>query len=124
MLLAGLCLIMPAALSPAPAAAQDQPGNAVHRETGKDVTGGFSGTHLHLAKVIVLKNELRERAGSDDVPQQAVAPRLQSRIKKNSQFAAFVKLVRATSKRHYTAEELRKLYLSFKAWSHQQKMRD
>ena len=48
---------------------------------------------------------------------QDVAPRLQSRIKKNTEFAAFVKLLRATSNKKYTREQLLRLYLSSKDWS-------
>ncbi|MEM9473101.1 MAG: hypothetical protein AAGA00_14185 [Pseudomonadota bacterium] len=123
-MLTGLWLIAPVALNPAVAGAQSQPEAAVHQNTNASGTVGRASPHLRLAKVIVLKNELRERAGSDDLSQQSVAPRLQSRIKKNSQFAAFVKLVRATSKRQYTAEELQKLYLKFKAWSYQRNKQD
>lgn len=48
---------------------------------------------------------------------QVAAPKLQSRIEKNSEFAAFVKLVQATSKKKYSPEEILRLYLSYKDWS-------
>jgi len=50
------------------------------------------------------------------VSRQDVAPRRQSRIKKNSDFAEFEKMVRANSKKNYSPEELLTLYLSYKDW--------
>ena len=47
---------------------------------------------------------------------QDVAPRLQSRITKNPDFAEFVKLLRAASEKNYSQEELLTLYLSYKDW--------
>ena len=118
LLVAGLLLFVPATASAAPAGAHGHPEKAVNWNADTRGIDGIPRTYLRLAKVIVLKNELREAPDINDGLHQPVAPRLQSRIKKNSEFAAFVKLVRATSKRKYTAEELRKLYLSFKAWSY------
>lgn len=116
--LAGLWLIAPAVVSAGPAGAQSLQGAIDHRQAYADGTQYTSRANIHLAKIIVLNNDLREAPGGHDGVYQPVAPRLQSRIRKNSEFAAFVKLVRATSKRKYTAEELQKLYLSFKAWSY------
>ena len=118
LLLAGFCVFMPAAADAGPVSSQFQPeyiGHQIAPARGGDTVAG---SHLHLAKIIVLKNELRARPGSDDMADQAVAPRLQSRIRRNSEFVAFVKMVRATSKRKYTAQELRDLFVSFKKWSH------
>lgn len=118
LLLAGLCLIAPAVLSSEPAEAHYQPETIDHQKAHVRAAGNASATYSHLAKIIVLKNDMRAAPGNNDSAYQPVAPRLQSRIRKNSEFAAFVKLVRATSKRKYTAEELQKLYFSFKAWSY------
>jgi len=125
LLLAGLCLIVPTAVSAGSAEARDQPQNITYQHvnagTVTTITGGAdssSNTRLHLVTVLVVKNDLGEQPGIDDGSSQHVAPRLQSRIKKNPEFAAFVKLVRATSNKKYTPEELQRLYLSFKEWSH------
>ena len=125
LLLAGLWLIVPTAVSAGPAEAQDRPENVAYQHvnagTVTTITGGAdssSNIYLHLAKVFVIKNDLGEQPGIDDGSSQHVAPRLQSRIRKNPEFAAFVKLVRATSNKEYSPEELQRLYLSFKEWSH------
>lgn len=125
LLLAALWLVVPTAVSAGPAEAQDQLENLafqhVNAGTVTTITGeadSSSNIHLHLAKIFVVKNNLGEEPGIDDGSRQHVAPRLQSRIRKNSEFAAFVKLVRATSNKEYSSEELQKLYLSFKEWSH------
>jgi len=47
---------------------------------------------------------------------QDIAPRLQSRITKNPDFAEFVKFLRADSNKNYSPEELLTLYLSYKDW--------
>lgn len=47
---------------------------------------------------------------------QDVAPRLQSRIKKNPDIAKFVTLLLANSNKNYSPEELSTLYLSYKEW--------
>lgn len=124
LLLAGLWLVVPMASSSAPAGAQNQPENAVHQKTDAGGANGISGAYLHLAEVIVLKNELRTTPGSDDEPHQVGAPMLQATTKNNPEFVAFAKLVRATSKRKFTMEEMRQLYLSFKAWSRRRSMPD
>ncbi|NNJ74654.1 MAG: hypothetical protein HKP56_05790 [Anderseniella sp.] len=112
-------------MSAGPTGAQDQPENFAYQDvnagTVTTITGNAdrnSNTYLHLAKVFVVKNDLGEEPGIDDGSHQHVAPRLQSRIRKNPEFAAFVKLVRATSNKDYSPEELQRLYLSFKEWSH------
>ena len=116
--MAGLWLIGPAVVSAGPAGAQNLQGAIDHRQTYAGSAGYRAAANLHLAKIIVLKNEVREAPGSQDGAYQPVAPRLQSRIRRNTEFAAFVKLVRTNSKRTYTTEELQKLFLSFKAWSY------
>ena len=125
LLLAGLLFIVPTVVSAAPAPGQDQPGNFRYQKVNAGTVtvsagdaAGSSDIYLHLAKVLVVKNDLGGQPGIDDGSSQHVAPRLQSRIRKNPEFAAFVKLVRATSNREYSPEELQRLYLSFKEWSH------
>lgn len=114
LLLAGLWLVVPTAVSAGPAEPQIQPDTIDYRNVNTDTS---STTGLHLAKVLVLKNEPDEEYGIGDVLRQRVAPRLQSRIKKNPEFAAFVKLVQATSEKQYSPEEMLKLYISYKEWS-------
>ncbi|MEO1160867.1 MAG: hypothetical protein AAFW74_10515, partial [Pseudomonadota bacterium] len=53
----------------------------------------------------------------DDYALHEVAPRLQSRIRKNPEFAAFAKLLQATSDKKYSPEEIKRLYFDFKNWS-------
>ena len=125
LLLAGLWFIVPTVVSAASAPAQDQPGNFRYQKVNAGTVTASAGDadsnsniYLHLAKVFVVKNDLGGQPGIDDGSSQHVAPRLQSRIRKNPEFAAFVKLVRATSNKEYSPEELRRLYLSFKEWSH------
>lgn len=125
LLLAGLLLGVPTAVCAGPAPAQDRSDNADYQNAiTRTVTvisadaDSNSNPYLHLAKVFVVKNDLGEEPGIDDGSHQQVAPRLQSRIRKNSEFAAFVKLVKATSNKKFSAEELQRLYLSFKEWSH------
>ena len=74
-----------------------------------DLTGEVKGWQQYEPAVNIIRRAVASR--------QEVAPRLQSRIKKNSEFAAFVKLVQATSKKNYSPEELLALYLSYKDWS-------
>jgi TRAP transporter TAXI family solute receptor len=74
-----------------------------------DLTGEVKGWQQYEPATNIIRRAVASR--------QAVAPRLQSRIKKNSEFAAFVKLVQATSKKQYSPEEILKLYLSYKDWS-------
>ena len=93
LLLAGLCIIVPAAPGAGPARAQSQ----------------ADPIHIGL-------NMSVEQAG-DGSAQQKVAPRLRSRIRKNPEFAAFAKLLQATSDKKYSTEEIKRLYLDFKNWS-------
>lgn len=74
-----------------------------------DLTGEVKGWQQYEPAANIVRRAVASR--------QTAAPRLQSRIKKNSEFAAFVKLVQATSKKKYSAEELLRLYLSYKDWS-------
>lgn len=45
---------------------------------------------------------------------------LKPKIENNSEFAAFVKLVQATTNKEYSPDELLKLYLNYKDWSEKQ----
>jgi len=117
LLLTGLWLIVPTAMGSGPAGAQTQPENAIGQQAHTGALNGDSITYQQLASVRRVKTELRASPDIGYQSRQEVAPRLQSRIRKNSEFAAFVKLVEATSDRKYSPEELRKLYLSFKEWS-------
>jgi len=74
-----------------------------------DLTGEVKGWQQYQPAVNIIRKAVAAR--------QDVSPQLQSRIKKNSEFAAFVKLVQATSKKKYSAEEILRLYLSYKDWS-------
>jgi len=111
-------------VSAGPASAQDRTDNVNYQNantrTMTVIAAGAdssSNPYLHLAKILVLKNEPGDESGIGDMSRQEVAPRLQSRIRKNPEFAAFVKLVQATSKKQYSPEEIFKLYLSYKEWS-------
>ncbi len=74
-----------------------------------DFTGKVKGWQQYEPAANIIRRAVASR--------QTVAPRLQSRIKKNTEFAAFVKLVQSTSSKKYSPEELLKLYLSYKDWS-------
>ncbi|MEM7636219.1 MAG: hypothetical protein AAF299_16765 [Pseudomonadota bacterium] len=115
--LTGLCLIALTADSISPVRAQAPLDNVIrqHANGGKMtvITAGLDG-------VFHVKNELGVSPEIGHRPRQHVAPRLQSRIRKNTEFAAFVKLVKATSDRDFSPQELRKLYLSYKEWSQRQ----
>ena len=74
-----------------------------------DFTGKVKGWQQYQPAAKIIRRVVASR--------QDVAPRLRSRIKKNKEFAAFVKLLRATSNKKYTREELLRLYLSYKDWS-------
>ncbi|MEO9874312.1 MAG: hypothetical protein ABJM26_19530 [Anderseniella sp.] len=117
LLLTGLWLIVPTAMGSGPAGAQTQPENTVGQQAHASALDSVSITYQKSASVRRVKTELRALPGISYQSRQDVAPRLQSRIRKNSEFAAFVKLVEATSDRKYSPEELRRLYLSFKEWS-------
>lgn len=77
-----------------------------------DLTGEVKGWQQYEPAANIIRRAVAAR--------QTVAPRLQSRIKKNTEFAAFVKLVQSTSSKKYSPEELLKLYLSYKDWSQKQ----
>lgn len=112
--LTGLCLIALTAPSIGPVHAQGQLETVIRQDaddgTMPIITAG-------VGSVFHVKNETRVSPGIGYQPRQHVAPRLQSRIRKNTEFAAFVKLVKATSDRQFSQQELRKLYLSYKEWS-------
>ena len=74
-----------------------------------DLAGEVKGWQQYQPAVNIIRRAVAAR--------QTVPPRLQSRIKKNSEFAAFVKLVQSTSNKKYSPEELLRLYLSYKDWS-------
>lgn len=124
LLLAGLWLVAPMALGTGPAGAHTQTENVFSQNenasTAAIIAGGTddaSSTYRQLARVSKVTNELRGAPTISDGSHGFVAPRLQSRIKINPEFAAFVKLVRSTSDKKYSPAQLRKLYISFKEWS-------
>ncbi len=121
LLLAGLLLGVPTTVSAAPAPTQDRAdsvdASSRTMTVNADGTESSSTPYLQLAKILVLKNEPDGESGIGGLSRQQVAPRLQSRIRKNAEFAAFMKLVQATSKRPFSEKEIFKLYLSYKEWS-------
>ena len=77
-----------------------------------DLTGEVKGWQQYEPAANIIRRAVASR--------QVVPAGFKSRIKKNTEFAAFVKLVQATSNKKYSPEELLALYLSYKDWSEKQ----
>ncbi|MGB5213831.1 MAG: TAXI family TRAP transporter solute-binding subunit [Anderseniella sp.] len=77
-----------------------------------DLTGKVKGWQQYEPAANIIRKVVDSR--------QVVPAGFNSKTKKNSEFAAFVKLVQSTSSKKYSPEELLKLYLSYKDWSQKQ----
>ncbi len=77
-----------------------------------DLTGEVKGWQQYEPAANIIRKVVDSR--------QVVPAGFNSKTKKNSEFAAFVKLVQSTSSKKYSPEELLKLYLSYKDWSQKQ----
>lgn len=116
LLLAGFCLIVPAMPGNGPAWAQSLSEITVRQKANAGAVTIVGDLSVTTGPIRVGLSKGMEQAG-DDNARQNVAPRLQSRIRKNPEFAAFAKLLQATSKKKYSSKEIKRLYLDFKDWS-------
>ncbi|WP_108881461.1 TAXI family TRAP transporter solute-binding subunit [Anderseniella sp. Alg231-50] len=77
-----------------------------------DFTGEVKGWQQYGPAAKIIRKAVASR--------QVIPTGLKPKIKKNSEFAAFVKLVQTTTNKEYSPNELLKLYLSYKDWSEKQ----
>ncbi|WP_108879996.1 hypothetical protein [Anderseniella sp. Alg231-50] len=117
LLLAGFLMIVPTALNTGSTGTQSQSEITDRQKSNTDaVTVVASGNGLKVNTIQVGLSMGVDQVG-DGNTRYNVAPRLQSRIRKNPEFAAFAKLLQATSNKKYSPEEIKRLYLDFKNWS-------
>ncbi|MEO1162019.1 MAG: TAXI family TRAP transporter solute-binding subunit, partial [Pseudomonadota bacterium] len=77
-----------------------------------DFTGEVKGWQQYGPAAKIIRKAVASR--------KVIPTGLKPEIKKNSEFAAFVKLVQTTTNKKYSPNELLKLYLSYKDWSEKQ----
>ena len=77
-----------------------------------DLTGVVKGWQQYEPAANIIRRVVASR--------QVIPTGLKPKLQKNSEFAAFVKLVQATSNKKYSPDELLRLYLSYKDWSEKQ----
>jgi TRAP transporter TAXI family solute receptor len=77
-----------------------------------DFTGKIKGWQQYEPAANIIRKSVASR--------QVIPTGLKPKIQKNSEFAAFVKLVQSTTNKKYSPDELLRLYLSYKDWSERQ----
>ncbi len=77
-----------------------------------DFTGEVKGWQQYEPAANIIRKAVAAR--------RVIPTALKPKIENNSEFAAFVRLVQATTNKKYSPQELLKLYLSYKDWSEKQ----